>query len=144
METYDVFISYRRSGGRGAQALRRLAEEPQVGERLRPPHQVPRPLRTQVPYAVTEARYFIPDLNDTGLRDIYKPDYVDLIDSFKNRTEKIENQFFNPKDVVNKIVFYIKRNFKLDKKLEDLYDSFGLKPEYNNTYKFIEYIKNLK
>ena len=87
---------------------------------------------------------FIPDLNDTGLRDIYKPDYVDLIESFKNRTEKIENQFFNPKDVVNKIVYYIKRNFKLDKKLKDLYDSFGLKPEYNNTYKFIEYIKNLK
>ena len=82
--------------------------------------------------------------NDTTLRDIYKPDYVDLIESFKNRTEKIENLFLYPKDAINKIIYYIKHNFKLDKKLKDLYDSFGLKPENNNTYKFIEYIKNLK
>ena len=33
---------------------------------------------------------------------------------------------------------------KYDDKLKAVYDSFGLKPEKNNTYKFIEYIKNLK
>ena len=87
---------------------------------------------------------FIPDWNDTTLRDIYKPDYVDLIESFKNKTQEIENLFFNTKDTINKIIYYIKHNFKLDKNLKNLYDSFGLKPETNNTYKFIEYIKNLK
>lgn len=60
----------------------------------------------------------------------------------KNGTIEFENQFFNLESVINKIIFYLKNNFKLDKKLENFYDSLNIKKD-NNIYEFIKYIKNL-
>ena len=61
----------------------------------------------------------------------------------KNGTILFENQLFNIDSVINKIIFYLKNNFKLDKKLEIFYDSLNLK-QNNNVYEFIKYIKNIK
>ena len=60
----------------------------------------------------------------------------------KNGTIEFENQFFNLELVINKIIFYLKNNFKLDKRLEIFYDNLNIK-QNNNIYEFIKYIKNL-
>ena len=60
----------------------------------------------------------------------------------KNGTIEFENQFFNLELVINKIISYLKNNFKLDKKLEIFYDNLNIK-QNNNIYEFIKYIKNL-
>jgi len=85
---------------------------------------------------------YIPDYNDTLININYKKNYYELIQLMKNGTIKFENQFFNIDSVINKIIFYLKNNFKLDKKLEIFYDSLNL-IQNNNIYEFIKYIKNI-
>ena len=85
---------------------------------------------------------YIPDNNDTLINLNYKKTYYELIQLMKNGTIEFENQFFNLESVINKIIFYLKNNFKLDKKLEIFYDSLNIKKD-NNIYEFIKYIKNL-
>ena len=86
---------------------------------------------------------YIPDYNDTLININYKKTYYELIQLMKNGTILFENQLFNIDSVINKIIFYLKNNFKLDKKLEIFYDSLNLK-QNNNVYEFIKYIKNIK
>ena len=85
---------------------------------------------------------YIPDVNDPNITDIYKEDYYQLINSLKNGTIYFENKFFDIKSTVEKIIYYIKNNFNIDKKLIQFYDSFELKlgPNINN---FINYLDNL-
>ena len=85
---------------------------------------------------------YIPDANDPNIRNIYKKDYYKLIESLKNGTIDFENKFFDIKSTVEKIIYYIKNNFIIDKKLSEFYDSFELKqgPNINN---FINYLNNL-
>ena len=85
---------------------------------------------------------YIPDANDPDIRNIYKEDYYQLIESLKNGTIDFENKFFDIKSTVEKIIYYIKNNFIIDKKLSEFYDSFELKqgPSINN---FINYLNNL-
>ena len=85
---------------------------------------------------------YIPDANDPYIRNIYKEDYYQLIESLKNGTIDFENKFFDIKSTVEKIIYYIKNNFIIDKKLSEFYDSFELKqgPSINN---FINYLNNL-
>ena len=85
---------------------------------------------------------YIPDANDPDIRNIYKEDYYQLIESLKNGTFDFENKFFDIKSTVEKIIYYIKNNFIIDKKLSEFYDSFELKqgPNINN---FINYLNNL-
>jgi len=85
---------------------------------------------------------YIPDYNDTLININYKKNYYELIQLMKNGTIKFENQFFNIDSVINKIIFYLKNNFKLDEKLEIFYDSLNL-VQNNNIYEFIKYIKNI-
>lgn len=85
---------------------------------------------------------YIPDNNDTLINLNYKGTYYELIQLMKNGTIEFENQFFNLELVINKIIFYLKNNFKLDKKLEIFYDSLNIK-QNNNIYEFIKYIKKL-
>ena len=85
---------------------------------------------------------YIPDNNDTLINLNYKKTYYELIQLMKNGTIEFENQFFNIELVINKILFYLKNNFKLEKKLETFYDSLNIK-QNNNIYEFINYIKNL-
>ena len=65
-----------------------------------------------------------------------------MIESLKNGTIDFENKFFDIKSTVEKIIYYIKNNFIIDKKLSEFYDSFELKqgPSINN---FINYLNNL-
>ena len=58
----------------------------------------------------------------------------------KNETIKFENKFFDIDSVINKIMFYLHNNFKLDDKLKIFYDSLKL-TKNNNLYEFINYIK---
>ena len=83
---------------------------------------------------------YIPDANEPKLKELYKRNYVDLIESMKIGKIQFENKFFNVKETVDKIIFYIHNKFKLEPKLENFYDSFGFK-NGNSINKFIDYIK---
>ena len=85
---------------------------------------------------------YIPDAEDPQLKDIYKKDYYELIESLKNGTIFFENKFFDINETVNKIIYYINNNYNLDVKLKQFYDSFGFKRE-NSIDKLIYYLKNL-
>ena len=61
----------------------------------------------------------------------------------KNGKIYFENLYFNLNEVINKIIYYINNNFKLEPKLEKFYDSFELK-KGNNINKFVYYLKKLK
>lgn len=93
-------------------------------------------------YQRKPAIIYIPDYNDNLISIIYKKTYYELIQLMKNRTIQFENQFFDIDSVINKIIFYLKNNFKLDKKLELFYDSLNL-TQNNNIYEFIKYLKNI-
>jgi hypothetical protein len=60
----------------------------------------------------------------------------------KNGTIEFENTFYNIDLVVNKIIFYIKRNFQLDERLKIFYDNLNIIHK-DNIYEFIKYIKNI-
>ena len=88
---------------------------------------------------------FIPDITEHDLNEIYKKDYSELIQSMKNGTIVFENQYLNINETINKILFYINRNFTLDLNLTIFYDYLKIKEEENNnTNKFIKYLVNLK
>ena len=86
---------------------------------------------------------YIPDANDSKIKNIYKKNYYELIECLKNDTIKFENKFYDVNKVIKKIIYYINTNFRLDLKLKIFYDSFGLK-QTNSIDEFINYIKNLK
>ena len=85
---------------------------------------------------------YIPDAYDSNIGNIYKKDYYQLIESLKNGTIYFENKFFDINLTIEKIIYYIKNNFIIDKNLEKFYESFKLKqePSINN---FINYLDNL-
>jgi CDP-glycerol glycerophosphotransferase (TagB/SpsB family) len=85
---------------------------------------------------------YIPDSNDILINIIYKKNYYELIQSMKNETIEFENIIFNIDSVINKILYYIKNNFRLDENLKIFYDSLNL-TQNNNIYEFIKYIKNI-
>ena len=84
---------------------------------------------------------FIPDIFDPNIKNIYEGGYYDIINSFKNGRINFENTFFNIKETVKKIIYYIKNNFKIESKLEKFYNSFELNCK-NNTKNFINYLIN--
>ena len=86
---------------------------------------------------------YIPDIEEPNMTDIYRPECFDVIESLKNGTIEIENLCFTVEEIVDKIIFYINNNFKLDDKLKNFYDSFGFKKE-KSIDKFIEYLQNIK
>ena len=86
---------------------------------------------------------FIPDANDSDIKNIYKKDYYFLIESLKNGTLYFENKFFDVNSTVEKINYYIKNNFTIEKNLMDFYDSFELE-QSSNINNFINYLLNLK
>ena len=52
----------------------------------------------------------------------------------------VKNRFFNIKDTVDKIIYYINNNFKLDSEMKDFYQYINLK-KGNNIHNFINYLK---
>ena len=85
---------------------------------------------------------FIPDSEDPNLNQIYNINYYNIINNLKNGTKKFENIFFNVKNTVNKIIYYVNNNFKLDSKILQFYEQFNFIGG-NNTNNFIKYIKNI-
>ena len=85
---------------------------------------------------------FIPDFEDPNIYEIYNINYYNIINNLKNGSIKFENVFFNSKSTVNKIIYYINNNFKLDLKLIQFYEQFKLTGG-NNIKNFIKYIKNI-
>ena len=86
---------------------------------------------------------FIPDVNESNIETIYIKDYSELILSMKNDTILFENKFFSIQDTINKIIYYINNNFKLESKMKEFYDSFQF-IKGDNINKFINYLNNLK
>ena len=86
---------------------------------------------------------YIPDADDKKIDKFYSSEYIDIINSLKNGSTQFENIFFNIKDVIKKIAYYISNNFLLDSKLEKLYNKFDLNHK-NNTIRLIQYLKALK
>ena len=82
---------------------------------------------------------FIPDAYDKNIKNLYEEGYYDIINGLKNGTIYFENIFFNIKEVVNKVIFYIENNFELERKLLNFYDSFHLKCN-NSINAFINYL----
>ena len=70
---------------------------------------------------------YIPDANDPQIKNIYKKNYYELIESIKNGTIYFQNKYFELNETIDKIVYYINNNFNLEPKLEKFYDSFELK-----------------
>ena len=85
---------------------------------------------------------YVPDYNDYLIKENYKKNYYELIQSMKNGTFEFENIYFNIDLVVNKIIFYINNNFQLEETLKIFYQNLNLNQK-NNKYEFIKYIKNI-
>ena len=87
---------------------------------------------------------YIPDLEDPMIKKIYDRDYYEIINDIKTGKIFFENRLNTPKQVINKNIYYIKHNFKLESNLKEYYNSFKLRCEKNNTQSFIKYIENLR
>ena len=86
---------------------------------------------------------FIPDLDDPNIKELYIQEYYDIINGLKNNSIYFENKFFELKEIINKIIYYIHNNFTSENKLKKFYKYFNLNST-NNTYKLINYIKKMK
>jgi CDP-glycerol glycerophosphotransferase (TagB/SpsB family) len=82
---------------------------------------------------------FIPDSEDLDLQNIYSKSYYDKINYLKNGSF-FENRFIKVKIAVDKIIYYINNNFKLDSEMKDFYQYINLK-KGNNINNFINYLK---
>ena len=86
---------------------------------------------------------FIPDLNDPLLEENYITQYIDVIKGLKNNSIYFKNKYFNVKDTINKVIYYMNRDFIIEPEIKKFYDEFNLTGK-NNTNNFINYIHNLK
>lgn len=85
---------------------------------------------------------FIPDGLDPELKSIYTKEYYEIIRNIINRIVNLNEVFVDLKKVVDKIIYYIKNDFKLEKEKLSFYNKFRL-TNRDNTRKFINYIKKL-
>ena len=88
---------------------------------------------------------YVPDAYDNHIKYIYKRNYYNLIKSIKQikiNNIKFENKFFKLNEAVNKIIYYINNDFKLEQKLVKFYDNFNLTNE-KSINKFINYLKKI-
>ena len=86
---------------------------------------------------------FIPDSNYTNIKDNYNKDYIQLIKDMKEGKINFKNIYFSINNTIKKIIYYINKDFQLEKSLKIFYDNFGFKRE-NSTNKFIKYLIKLK
>ena len=86
---------------------------------------------------------YVPDANDPNIINLYDQGYYDIINGLKNGSLYFENKFFDVEAAIDKIIYYIRNNFKLEINLMRFYSELGLNGT-NNTMTFVEYLKNLK
>ena len=82
---------------------------------------------------------FIPDANDSKIKQNYKKFCYGIIKNFCNNKFNFENVFFDVKSTVNKIKYYIDNDFKLEMKLKNFYDEFN----FHNGSFINDFIDNL-
>ena len=92
----------------------------------------------KIPYII-----FIPDSIDPNIKNIYDENYYNLINNLRKGIINFENRFFNIKEAINKIIYYINNNFELEQKINEFYKKIHLKG-CNHTQKFINYLLNLQ
>ena len=85
---------------------------------------------------------FLPDALDPDLKDIYVEEYYETIQKIKNGEINLYEVFYDLDQVINKIIYYIKNNFALEKEKLEFYKQFDLKNE-GNTLDLIKYVKSL-
>ena len=85
---------------------------------------------------------FIPDSNDPLIEKKYSYEYYKLLKDMKYDVIKFKNKFFTINETINKIIYYINNNFKIEHELKRFYDSFEFKHE-NSINQFIEYLNKL-
>ena len=85
---------------------------------------------------------YIPDFEDPNISNLYTKEYIDTINYLKNNSIFCQNKFNTIEDTVNKIIFYINNNFKIEKKLKNYYNFFQFKRK-NNIDSIIDYLKFL-
>ena len=85
---------------------------------------------------------YIPDVKDPYIVNLYNQGYYDIINGLKNGSTYFENTFFDVEAAIDKIIYYITNNFKLEVNLMRFYHMLGLNSA-NNTMTFVEYLKNL-
>jgi CDP-glycerol glycerophosphotransferase (TagB/SpsB family) len=86
---------------------------------------------------------YLPDSNDSNIKNIYTNEYYDIINGLKNDSIYFENKFFNIEDTVKKIIYYINNNFKIEKNLEIFYNNFEFNDK-NRINTLINCIENMK
>ena len=86
---------------------------------------------------------YLPDGLDKNIKEIYTDEYYETIEKLKNGTIYLYELFLDLKDVINKILYYIKNNFVLEEEKKKFYKEFNLEIK-DNTKKFIDYLNNLK
>ena len=87
---------------------------------------------------------YLPDLKAPMIKNEYDKDYYKLINDIKIGKIYFVNKLNSTYQVINKIIYYINNNFKLEDNLKEYYDSFEFKCGKNITHSFIKYIENLK
>ena len=85
---------------------------------------------------------FIPDNDVPNIKDIYSPDYFNLIRDLKEGKIDFKNKYFTINQTVFRIIDYINNDFNVEEELSEFYKSFNLTCG-NNTMKFINYLENL-
>ena len=86
---------------------------------------------------------YVPDAEDKSIRRSYTTDYIKLINNMKSGKIEFKNKCNTVEETIDKIIYYIENNYKLEPELKKFYDSFNFKTE-NNTNEFIDYLINLK
>ena len=86
---------------------------------------------------------YIPDGLDTNLGNIYIRNYYETINKIINGEIYLGKVFLDLDETIDKIIYYVKKDFVLEDKIKKFYNIFNLK-NYGNTKKFINYIKRLK
>ena len=86
---------------------------------------------------------YIPDGLDPDLQEIYTEQYYETIIKIKYGIIDLHEVFFDFNEVVNKIIYYIKNDFNLEKEKLEFYKKFNLTNK-GNTNKFINYLEKLK
>ena len=87
---------------------------------------------------------YIPDANDPMIEHIYTKSYFDIINGLKNGSIYSENIFLDLQSTIDKIIFYINNDFKIDIKLKHFFKYFNFKfKNTNHTISLINYLKKL-
>ena len=86
---------------------------------------------------------FLPDGLDPNLYDNYQDDYWETINRIKFGKICLYEVFLELKKVINKIIYYIRNDFKLEEEKLKFYKKFRLK-NYGNTKRFIKYLRHIK